>query len=80
MRITGFISKSQRSDTMSDNIGFITKKRIAKEIATLYNEHNEHILYDMGACNVLNNLCKKLNIKPMHINKHNGGTGEMLNP
>lgn len=64
---------------MLNNLGFISKKRIAKEIAMLYKQHNEHILYDMGACNVLNNLCKQLNVKPMHINKANGGTGQILN-
>lgn len=63
---------------MKYNFGFISKKKAAQEIANIYNEHNGHDLFDCGACSGLNNLCHRLNIKPMHLNKHAGGTGEML--
>ena len=66
------------------NFGFISKKKIAKEIAKIYCEHKntgvseEQFLMDCGACSALNLLCRNLNIKPMHLNKLGGGTGEML--
>lgn len=67
-----------------NNFGLISKKRLAKEIAKLYNDHTnpkcgkDEFLYDCGACSALNYLCYKLQIKPMHLNKMGGGTGEML--
>jgi len=66
------------------NFGFISKKKVAKEIAKIYNEHNktssspDALLMDWGAQSALNFLCSKLKIKPMHRNKLGGGTGEMI--
>ena len=66
------------------NIGFISKKKVAKEIAKIYCEHEktginkELFLMDSGACSALNLLCRNLNIKPMHLNKLGGGTGERM--
>ena len=66
------------------NFGFISKKKVAREIANIYNDHEntpcekEQFLRDCEAQNALNLLCGKLNIKPMHRNKLGGGTGEML--
>lgn len=66
------------------NFGFISKKKVAKEIAKIYNEHNnvpcpkEQFIIDCFVQSALNLLCSKLNIKPMHINKLGGGTGEMI--
>ena len=66
------------------NFGFISKKKVAREIAKIYNDHentpfeNEQFLRDCGAQSTLNLLCGKLNIKPMHRNKLGGGTGEIL--
>lgn len=64
--------------------GIISKRRVAREIAKIYNNHNntpcdkEKFMRDCEAQSSLNLLCKKLNIKPMHLNKIGGGTGEML--
>ena len=60
------------------NFGFISKKKVAKEIAIIYNTHLDCNLFDDGACSALNYLCTRLKIKPMHLNKLGGGTGEML--
>lgn len=66
------------------NFGFISKKKVAREIAKIYNDHEntpcekEQFLRDCEAQSALNLLCSKLNIKPMHRNKLGGGTGEML--
>lgn len=66
------------------NFGFISKKKVAREIAKIYNNHNntpcekEQFLRDCEAQNALNLLCTKINIKPMHLNKLGGGTGEMI--
>lgn len=66
------------------NFGFISKNKVAREIAKIYNEHSltratrEEIYMDYGACSALNFLCDKLNIKPMHLSKLGNGTGEML--
>jgi hypothetical protein len=60
-----------------NNLGFISKKKVAKEIAKIYNTKG-HDVFDCGGCSALNLLCKKLGIKPMHLNKLGGGTGEML--
>lgn len=65
-------------DTEMNNFGFISKKKVAREIAKIYNEHKSASMFDSGACSALNFLCTKLNIKPMHRNKLGGGTGEML--
>lgn len=59
------------------NFGFISKKKVAKEIAKIYNNKG-HDIFDSGCCSALNLLCKKLNIKPMHLNDLANGTGEML--
>ena len=66
-----------------NNFGFINKKKVATEIAKAYNGHNntpcnkEQFLKDCEVQSALNLLCKRLNIKPMHLNKIGGGTGEM---
>lgn len=60
------------------NFGFISKKKIAKEIAEIIHSHPDVDDYDLGACSALNSLCTHLGIKPMHRNKLGGGTGEML--
>lgn len=66
------------------NFGFISKKKVAKEIAKIYNERNntpcpkEQFLTDCEVQSALNILCSKLDIKPMHLNELGGGTGEML--
>lgn len=60
------------------NLGFISKKKVAREIARVVHEHSDVDLFDMGACSALNILCIRLGIKPMHRNKLGGGTGEML--
>lgn len=60
------------------NFGFISKKKIAKEIAKIYNTKEANSLFDSGGCSALNLLCERLNIMPMHRNKLGGGTGEML--
>lgn len=60
------------------NFGIISKKKVAREIAKIHNEHNDNCMFDYGACSALNVLCTRLNIKPMHRNKLGGGTGEML--
>ena len=59
------------------NFGFLKKKTVAMEIAKIYNEKGNSI-FDSGSCSALNLLCSRLNIKPMHLNKNGGGTGEML--
>ena len=60
------------------NFGFISKKKVAREIARVVHEHSDVDLFDMGACSALNILCIRLGITPMHRNKLGGGTGEML--
>lgn len=65
------------------NFGYISKKKVAKEIANtvrLYDESTNANMYyfNMGACSALNLFCSKLNIKPMHRNELGGGTGEMI--
>lgn len=59
------------------NIGFISKKKVAREIAKIYNTKG-HDVFDLGGCSALNLLCDRLNVKPMHRNKLGGGTGEKL--
>lgn len=67
-----------------NNFGFISKRKVAVEIAKVYNERNvpryerEQILRDWEVQSALNFLCHNLNIKPMHLNKLGGGTSEML--
>ena len=64
--------------------GFISKKKVAREIAKIYNSRNntpcssEQFLRDCEVQSALNFLCTELKIKPMHRNKLGGGTGEML--
>ena len=60
-----------------NNYGFISKKKLAREIAKIYNTHKGAGEFDSGACSALNFLCTMLSIKPMHRNKLGGGTGEM---
>ena len=66
------------------NFGFISKKKVAREIAKIHNGKNvcrhtrEEVLRDWEVQSALNLLCTKLNIKPMHRNKLGGGTGEMI--
>ena len=66
------------------NFGFISKRKVAREIANVYHLHDntpcdpEQFLRDCEVHSALNFLCKELNIKPMHLNKLGGGTGEML--
>lgn len=66
------------------NFGFISKRKVAREIAKIYKQHNntpcetEQFLRDCEAQSSLNYLCRKLNIAPMHLNKLGGGTGEMI--
>ena len=59
------------------NYGFLKKKTVAMEIAKIYNEKGNSV-FDSGSCSALNLLCSRLNIKPMHLNKRAGGTGEMI--
>lgn len=66
------------------NHGFISKKKVAREIAYIYELHEnspsnpEQFMRDCEAQSALNFLCKRLNIKPMHLNKLGGGTGEWV--
>ena len=61
------------------NFGFISKKKVAREIAKIYHNYGGHNLLDSEVCSVLNSLCFRLKIKPMHLSKRLGaGTGEML--
>lgn len=66
------------------NIGFVSKKKVAREIAKLYWSHEEatdskeRTLCNWAAQSTLNSLCNRLGIKPMHRNKLGGGTGEMI--
>lgn len=62
-----------------NNFGFISKKKIAREIAKIYNTKG-HDVFDSGACSALNLLCENLDVKPMHLNKLGGGTREMCKP
>lgn len=66
------------------NFGFISKKKVAREIAKIYNDRGitpcpkEQFLRDCEVQSALNLLCRELSIKPMHLNELAGGTGEML--
>lgn len=62
---------------MRKNIGFISKKKVATEIAKIYNTKGSDI-FDSECCSVLNLLCHRLRITPMHLNKLGHGTGEMI--
>ena len=75
----------KRRTRIMNNIGFISKKKIAKEIARLYKFHDsdedmgvKDRYFDYGAQFALNGLCGRLKIKPLHRNKLGDGTGEML--
>ena len=67
-----------------NNFGFISKKRVAREIAKIVNNHtnpkcsHEEFIHDCGAHSALNFLCDRLRIKPMHLHELSGGTGEMF--
>ena len=56
------------------NHGFISKKKVAREIAYIFYLQFKR---DCEAQSALNYLCDRLNIKPMHLNKLGGGTAEM---
>lgn len=77
------LTNTERMSNMK-NFGFISKKKVAREIAKIYNDHNniqsskEQFLRDCEAQSALNFLCTRLKIKPMHLNKLGGGTGEMI--
>lgn len=82
--IHGKVSRKRYRKERKKMLGFISKKKVAKEIAKIYNSRNntpcpkEQFLRDCEVQNALNFLCSKLNIKPMHLNKLGGGTGEMI--
>lgn len=65
-------------------LGFVSKKKVAREIAKIYNDHEntpcskEQFIRDCEVQSALNLLCGNLGIKPMHLNKLGGGTGEMI--
>jgi hypothetical protein len=65
-------------------LGLISKKKVAKEIAKIYNMRGntpcseEQLKTDCEVQSALNYLCKLLDIKPMHLNKLGGGTGELI--
>ena len=66
------------------NFGFISKKKVAREIAKIYNSHNntpcpkQQFLEDCAVQSALNFLCTELSIKPMHLSELGGGTGELI--
>ena len=68
------------------NLGFISKKKIAREIAKLYNgckggqeaRSREELLQSWEVQSNLNVLCDRLKIKPDHRNTLGRGTGKML--
>ena len=62
---------------MRKNIGFISKKKVATEIAKIYNTKCNDI-FDSGGCSALNLLCNRLSITPMHLNKLGHGSEEMI--
>ena len=65
------------------NFGFISKRKVAKEIAYIYFSHEntpcdpEQFKRDCEAQSALNYLCDRLGIKPMHLCELGGGTGEL---
>ena len=75
---------NERENSKMSNCGFISKKKVAREIAKIYNNKSvprhtrEEVLRDWEVQSSLNLLCKNLSIKPMHRNKLGGGTGEMV--
>ena len=48
------------------NFGFVSKRKVAKEIETIYNTKG-HDVFDSGGCSALNSLCSSLNIRPNHL-------------
>lgn len=66
------------------NFGFVSKKKVAREIAKIYNDHEntpcskEQFIRDCEVQSALNLLCGELGIYPMHLSKLGGGTGEMI--
>ena len=79
-RLTGI----KKEGVIMNNFGFISKKKVAREIAKINNKYSgkwltrEDFHFNEGVCNGMNVLCSALKIKPMHRNKLGGGTGEML--
>lgn len=65
------------------NFGFLSKKKVAREIAKLYNGRNntpcpkEQFLRDCEVQSALNYLCRQIGVTPMHLNRLGGGTGEL---
>lgn len=66
-----------------NNFGFISKKKLAKEIARLYFEFDntpcssvEIFHEDCASQSALNMLCRRLKLKPAHLSTLGGGTGE----
>lgn len=63
--------------------GIIPQKRaeaidIAIEVLEKEVSREQYHCEDCEAQSALNLLCRKLDIKPMHLNKIGGGTGEMI--
>ena len=46
-------------------IGFISKKKIKKEVKKLWREYG-HDIYDSGCCNGITTLCRRLGVEPPH--------------
>lgn len=44
-------------------IGFVSKKKIKKEVKKLWSEYG-HDIYDSGCCNGIITLCKRLGVQP----------------
>lgn len=65
------------------NFGFLSKKKVAREIAKLYNSRDntpcqkEQFLRDCEVQSALNYLCRQIGVTPMHLNQLGGGTGEL---
>ena len=74
MRGSHYQSHIERSRKMN-NLGFISKKKVAREIAKIYNTKG-HSVPNSEACSALNLLCDRLKIKPMHRNKLGGGMND----
>lgn len=77
LKIPKWLGKLLEGGKKMNNLGFISKRKVAREIAKIYNTKG-HSVPDSEACSTLNSLCDRLKIKPMHRNKLGGGTGEMM--
>ena len=71
-------------EKLMEKMGYIPKEKVATEIARIYNRDKgepctkEQFYRICAVQSVLNLLCRRLDIKPKHLNKLGGGTGEML--